>query len=130
MIRIGMSTKQVMIVVILGVVLWYLAALLAQFLGHIGAFDGTNRVILYAAVVPASAPSVLLIWKAAGLDRSQIAIGMAVATTAAMLCDGVALAWFSTLYGANAEQIAASGAVILWGAAVGQCLAFLLNRPV
>ncbi len=128
MTRIGMSARQITIAVILGMILWYLAAVLARTLGAMGAFEGANRMILYMALVPASVPSVILIWKGAGLDRSQIGLGMAIATTAAMFLDGIALAWLPSLYGDSAAQTAASGAVILWGAAVGQCIAFLFNR--
>ncbi len=126
--RVPLSRGQVVTVVVYGVVLWFLAALTCRFLAPMGVFDGMNRVILYAAIWPGTVPFVFLAMKIARLSRSQIGIAYSIATAAAMLCDGVALAWFPALYGTKVEYIAASGAVILWGAGVGIILACLWNK--
>jgi hypothetical protein len=128
MTRISLTVSQIAVSALLGAVLWFVAAVFLATVGPTGVFEGVNRVMLYAAVIPGTIPSVLLIWKVARLGRDQIAMGMAVATTMAMLLDGVALAWFPGLYGGGVAQTAASGAVILWGAAIGQLLGFAMNR--
>lgn len=122
-----LSSRQLLITAGLGVVLWFSAALLIRALAPLGVFEGAARVWLYALVIPGTVPFVFLLEKLAGLARTQIALGYSVATAAATLCDGVALAWFPDLYG-GAGVSGAAGAVILWGAGVGLVLAFLRNR--
>jgi hypothetical protein len=73
-------------------------------------------------------PFLLVSKRIAGLKPDQTAIGVSVMTAAAILLDGVALAWFPQIYGNTVEIIAAAGAVILWGGGVGLVLGFLLNR--
>lgn len=125
---ISLSKSQIIKVSIMGVTLWFVAALMLRFFGPMGAFNGSAQVLTYALIVPGTLPFVFLVKRVAGLGDHQVAIGYAVATTAAMLCDGVALAWLPGLYGGSSELIAGSGAAILWGAGVGIVLACLVNK--
>ena len=125
---IPLSPRQIAILTGMGALLWFLAANLLRILGPMGIFEGYNRVLLYVLIVPGTLPFAILVWKIAGLARDQIALGFAVSTAIATLLDGVALAWFPSLYGAAVEEVAACGAAILWGAGVGLVLGFLLNR--
>lgn len=122
-----LSARQLWISAGLGLVLWFSAALLIRALAPMGVFEGAARVWLYLLVIPGTVPFVFLMEKLAGLARSEIALGYSVATTAATLADGVALAWYPELYGGSGVS-AAAGAVILWGAGVGLVLSFLRNR--
>ncbi len=122
-----LSSRQLLSTAGLGVSLWLAAALLIRLLAPMGVFEGSARVWLYALTIPGTVPFVFLVEKLAGLARTQVALGYSVATAAATLCDGVALAWYPDLYG-GAGVSAAAGAVILWGAGVGLALAFLRNR--
>lgn len=122
-----LNSRQFAVSVALGVVLWFSAALLIRALAPMGVFEGAARIWLYVLVIPGTVPFVFLVEKLAGLGRTQIALGYSVATAAATLCDGVALAWYPDLYG-GAGVSAAAGAVILWGAGVGLALSFLRNR--
>jgi hypothetical protein len=123
-----LTATQIAITATLGAILWLLAALLCNALGARGVFDGSARLLLYALVVPGTLPFVLLIRRVAGLAPAQTGLGMAVGTAAATLLDGVALAWFPGLYGATPALVAASGAVILWGAGVGLVLGLAASR--
>ncbi len=127
-VRQSMSQTQIVALIIIGAAVWFLAAMFLRLLGPNGIFEGVNRVILYALIVPGTVPFVILTQRLVRLHRSQIATGYTIATTAAMLLDGIALAWFPALYGGNAEMVAGSGAAILWGAGVGLVLAFWWNR--
>jgi len=124
----ALRQSQFVIVAVLGALFWFVAALLCQVLGPMGALEGAARALTYAAVIPGTVPVVLLMQRAARLRKDQLAAGMAAATAVAALLDGIALAWFPALYGEGAEQIAASGAVILWGAGVGMILGFVFGR--
>ncbi len=117
----GMNGRQILVAAALGVILWYAAAVLLSVLAPMGVLAGTARLWTYLLIFPGTLPFVLLMWRATGVPRHLLGMAMAVGTTAAMFCDGVALAWFPALYGGEAH-VAASGAAILWGAAAGQLL--------
>jgi hypothetical protein len=124
----GLSARQVMILVGLGAVLWFAAALLLGLLAPHGIYEGWGRVILYAAIVPGTWPFVLLLARAAGLRGPDVFTGVAVALAAATLLDGIALAWAPTLYGETVEHVAGAGAAILWGAGVFLVLGAIASR--
>ncbi len=126
--RVPLSPRQALVCAALGAVLWLVAALLLRWLGPMGIYDGAARIWLYLLIIPGSAPFILLIARAAGLARSQIAIGAAFGTMTAILLDGIALAWFPALYGGEIEFVAGAGAVILWGGGVFMALGWVFNR--
>ncbi len=126
--RLPLTSRQLTILIVNGAILWFLAALVCRFAGTVGWFEGANRAILYAAVIPGTLPFVFLLRRLAQLADHQVALGMVVATTTALILDGLALAWYPQLYGAGAAQTAASGAVILWGAGIAIFLGCWFNR--
>jgi hypothetical protein len=123
----ALTARQFWILVIMGAILWFAAAMLIRIIGPMGVFEGSNRVWTYLLVIPGTLPFVMLVRRSAGLVASQHGIGMAIGTTAAVLLDGVALAWIPWLYADTVELVAAAGAVILWGAGVGMALGALLD---
>ena len=126
--RLGLTTGQVLTLVFTGAILWFLAAILLRTIGPMGAFEGGNRALLYALTIPATVPFVWAVQRLAKLAGNQIVIGVAVATATAGLLDGIAVAWFSQLYGGDLPQVTNSAAAILWGAGVALALACVMNR--
>lgn len=114
--------------ILIGALLWFIAAMILRVVGPIGAFEGFNRILTYGLIIPGTVPFLLLSVRLAGLRRNQIATGVAMITATAALLDGIALGWFPALYGTDADQVANSGAAILWGVGVGLVLALVLNR--
>jgi len=126
--RLPLTSSQVAVLVALGAILWFLAAMLLRIIGPMGVHEGLGRVVLYLLVVPGTFPFVLGIKKLARLADHQLALGVAVATATATLLDGIALAWFPALYGTDIQHFAGAGAVILWGAGVGLVYGLVMNR--
>lgn len=126
--RLPFSTGQMATMIVSGIIFWFIGALICRWVGAIGAFEGANRALLYAALVPGTLPVILLVRRAARLAPDQVALGSAIVTAAAIACDSIALVVIPELYGAGVEQTAASGAVILWGGAVAIALGCWLNR--
>lgn len=126
--RLPFTSGQLAILVISGAIFWFIGALICRFGGAMGWFDGTARILLYAALIPGTLPVILIIRRIARLDDQHVALGAAIATAAAIMLDGIALAWFPALYGPGLAQTAASGAVILWGGAVAIGLGCWFNR--
>ena len=126
--RFGLTTGQTLTLIIIGAVLWFAAAVLLRTIGPNGAFEGNRHILLYALTIPATVPFVWMVQKLVGLADNRIAIGYSLATATALLLDGIAVAWFPSLYGSDFPQVANSAAAILWGAGVGMVLAFVMNR--
>lgn len=126
--RLPFSTTQMATLIVAGVIFWFIGALICRYAGASGAFDGSNRVLLYAALIPGTLPVILLVRRIARLAPDEIALGSAIATATAIACDGIALVVIPDLYGTGTEQTAASGAVILWGGAVAIAIGCWLNR--
>ncbi len=125
---IPLDSSQIIRSMILGGILWFAAAMLLRILGPMGIYDGVAPLVTYALVIPGTVPFVFLVQRLAGLGCDQIALGYSVATAAALILDGIAVAWFPTLYGTNAELVKGAAAAILWGAGVGLFLAFAINK--
>ncbi len=126
----GLSNRQVMLTAFMGVTLWFVAAMLLRHLEPMGVLSGKAQILTYILIIPGTLPFVFLIRAIAGLRRDQVAIGMALTTSTALLCDGIATAWFPALYGATDESVLRSAAAILWGGGVGIYLGFLVNREI
>ena len=126
--RLPFTPSQLAILIVSGWIFWFVGALICRLGGEMGWFDGANRILLYAALIPGTLPVVLLAKRIARLDDQHVALGIAIVTAAAVMLDGIALAWFPGLYGPSVAQTAASGAVILWGAAAAIALGCWFNR--
>lgn len=122
-----LSNRQTLIALGFGALLWLAAALLLNALSGTGVHEGAARVMLYAAIIPGTAPFILLIDRAAGLAPGQTGPAVAIAVAMATLLDGVALAWAPALYG-GADHVDKAGSAILWGAGVAIALGFGYDR--
>ena len=117
-----LSTTRLALLIGYGAVLWLGAALLIAALHAAEMLTGLARAWLYLAVIPGTLPFVFI---ARRIARGQAVLALAIATATATWLDGVALAWWPLLYGADS---AAAAAVLLWGAGVGLALAVMLDR--
>lgn len=123
-----LSSRQIAISVLLGIALWFVAAMILRVVGPMGALDGMARAVTFALVVPGTVPFVYLFRSVAGLVGDQLLMGIALGTMAAAFCDGLALTWVPQLYGEGLAQLAGSGATILWGVGVVLLLTLIVGR--
>lgn len=126
--RTGLSARQTGLSVIVGAILWLIAALMLQVMGPMGIYEGANRVILYALIVPGTIPFLMAGFHIAGIHPHQRFVSTAIMLMAAMPLDGMALAWYPTLYGGTVELVAGAGATILWGAGIAAVLGYFMNK--
>lgn len=122
-----LSTKQMLILTLYGVTLWFLAAMLVRTIGPMGALDGFGQILTYAFVIPGTVPAIMIGRVLAKLSRDQTAISLIVITATALLLDGIAHAWFPGLYGTDPALIVKGAAMIFWGAGVGLVLGVIMN---
>jgi hypothetical protein len=125
-----LSTRQAALMVICGVVLWLAAALLLRWLAAAGALDGPLRMFVYLVTIPGTVPFVLALRRIGKLTADQLVPAYSLATAAALLCDGIAVAWFPALYGTSADHVRLAAAAVLWGAGVGIFLAFAVTPRI
>jgi hypothetical protein len=126
--RAGLTDHQIVLLVIIGALLWFLAAIILRIIAPMGALEGFARAITYALVIPGTLPFVLLTKRIVKLRADQLFSGVAVATTTALLIDGIVIAWLPAVYAGTLPQIVNCVAAIFWGAGVGLALAFILNK--
>ena len=119
-----LTARQAALMMICGVVFWLAAALLLRWLAAAGALDGPMRIFVYLITIPGTMPFVLALRRIGKLSAEHLVPAYALATAAALLCDGIAVAWFPTLYGTSSDHVRLAAAAILWGAGVGVLLAF------
>jgi hypothetical protein len=116
--------SQIVILSALGVVLWLGVALNIRFRPQ--TFLDPVRGTLRFVVAPlAGWISVWLCKLVAKLSPDQLLPGVAVAGAAAMMMDGAALRWFSTLYGFDERTLRIGAAWLLWGYGVAFAVAVI-----
>ena len=93
-----------------------------------GLFGGYGRPLLFIAAIPLALGFVPLARRVGHLRTHQIVPGLALATMAATLCDGIALTWLRGLYGTDPAEVLAGAAWLFWGVGLGLLWAFLLER--
>lgn len=120
--------RQTGILVAFGAVAWLLAALLIRWLEPFDVLQGSARVWTYLLIIPGSVPLVWISRAIASLTKAQLGVACAISTAAALLLDGLAVAWIPWLYGTTTEHVLAGAAAILWGAGVVITLGFLMSR--
>lgn len=117
--------RQVASMVAFGLVFWLVAALFIR-LAPFGLFDrAEGTILLFALTVPLAWISVQFAKWIAVLAPDQLLPGVAVASAAAMLCDGIGLIWWS-LYG-EGDRLAGA-AWLLWGVGLILLSAFFDGR--
>lgn len=124
----SLTTKQITILALYGVILWFAAANLVRVIGPMGAFDGMAGLMSFALVIPGTVPAIYGARWIAKLQTDQTAIAILIVTAAALLLDGIAHAWFPKLYGTDPALIIKGAAAIFWGAGVGLVLGLAMNR--
>ncbi len=110
-----------------GAILWAAAAALAHYLGKVGLLAGPWAPALYLSAVPLLAVFVAPVRRLMRLTQAQVVPAVALATTAALVLDGLAFQWAPWLYGKTPAVVLAAAGLIAWGAGLGQATAFLLT---
>jgi hypothetical protein len=124
----SLTQKQIVISVVYGALLWFIAAMLVRYIGPMDAFSGTALLITYALVIPGTVPFLLIGQRLMGLGKGQLASSVMITTTTALLLDGIALNFFRGLYGSDPVVVMAGAALIFWGAGVGLVLGMVMGR--
>ncbi len=108
-----LSSRQVAILVTWGVLLWFAVAMFIRYAPPALFGRGIATSLLFAAALPIAWVTIWVTRRVASLGPNQLVAASALASAAAMLCDGIALTW-SSLYGSGTDLVPAA-AWLLWG---------------
>jgi Family of unknown function (DUF5367) len=125
-----LKTPKLVLFVVLGIVFWFAAAMLVRFAGA-SVFTGDNPllIILYVASFPILFATIALARALSGFAMQDMFEPTVIMTLTALFLDGIAIAWFSQLYGETPTHVMRGAALIMWGAGAGLLCAWLLSKP-
>ncbi|MEO0881621.1 MAG: hypothetical protein AAFY34_02710 [Pseudomonadota bacterium] len=123
-----LSRNQIIRLAIVGIVTWYAVGVLLAWLGGVGAYNGSARLIMYAVIVLATPALLFALMPLAGIARNQLVLATSVLIATASLCDGLALAWLPQIYGGSLPMVAGAGGTILWGVGAACLISFFVNQ--
>ncbi len=123
-----MKTKKHVNYVILGIVFWFIAAMIIRFFGN-AVFSANNRylILFYALGIPITFLFVFITKSVSQLQYHELLKPIVIITLTAALLDGVALTWFRQLYSESYEVAMYGSAWILWGVGLGLLIPYLLE---
>jgi hypothetical protein len=122
-----LNSKQLLVVISLGVFFWFVFALLIRFGNELGIFGGAMGAATFLFSIPVAWLLIIGIKAMAGLMTGQIFAGLGISTATAGLCDGIALTWMPSLYGNESSSALLGAGYILWGAGVILILAYVMD---
>lgn len=124
----ALTARQLLILVLLGAGFWFLGAMAVRLLLPWGLLEPSLAPLAFALALPLIYPALPIARRAAGLLPGQLFPAVSVATMAAMFLDALAFRFFHRIYGEDLAMLLGGAAWILWAAALGMLLAYLIDR--
>ncbi|MCW5737890.1 MAG: hypothetical protein KIS73_27465 [Enhydrobacter sp.] len=124
---VGVDAGRAVLLVLAGMVVWFLGVLLLRWVGSTGALGNGWTPLVYALVLAGTVPLVVAAPRLLGLPRHQtLACASIMAATASMM-DGIVVRWFPAVYSTDPQLLAQIAASLLWGIGVAVALGLLLS---
>ena len=124
-----MNQPRILLFTALGVVFWFNAVLIIRFCGATVFTAGNPWLLLFFGLaIPLTLLSLLITKAVARLRLADLLEPVVIMTLTAAMLDGLALAWFRSLYSGSFEVALHGAAWILWGAGLGLLLAYLFSK--
>ncbi len=123
------SVIRVPVFVALGVILWFLAAMMFRFVGPAVLVPGSaSLALVFALPVPIAWVFLWLGTTAVGVRGPAVLSAAVVLCFTAMLLDALALTFFPALYNLSTAQLLIVAALLLWAVAWILLIAFVQGR--
>ena len=126
-----MKKSQQIYCIILGVIFWFVAAMIVRFLGK-SVFTENNPflILMFILAIPITFIFLFITQKVLKINRLEIIRPIVIITLTAAFLDGIALTWFRTLYSDSFEVSSYGAALILWGVGLGLLSAHFQDKKV
>jgi Family of unknown function (DUF5367) len=103
--------------------------MIVRFLGaSVFTENNPKLILLYIIAIPITLVSMAITKLIAKIDYSELLKPVVIMTFTATFLDGIALAWFRTLYSPSFEVALHGAALILWAVGLGLLFAFYLDE--
>jgi hypothetical protein len=124
-----LSSRQFLVLTVLGVAFWALATAQIRWLPNsiTGSVAGG---VTFVTSVPVGWLSVRIAQRCASLSREQLPAGILITGATAMMIDGALLHWAPQVYGPAETTVRLGAAWLLWGYGFAFGIAFLISRPI
>jgi hypothetical protein len=124
-----MKKSQLILFVALGIIFWFTAAMVIRF-GGAKVFSENNLLLIlfFVLAFPITYIFFLVTKLVSKVPYTAMLQPVVVMTLTAALLDGIALAFFRTLYAQSFEVALHGAAWILWGVGIGLLFAFILTN--
>jgi hypothetical protein len=124
-----MKNNNLSLLIFLGVVFWFNAAMIIRFAGTVVFSNGNPMLwVFFMLAIPLTLLSMYVMKLLCGASWQELLRPVVVMTFTATFLDGIALAWFRQLYGASLEVALLGAAWIHWGVGLGLLFAYVLER--
>jgi hypothetical protein len=123
----NLSSKQLLVVISLGVFFWFIFAMVIRLGNELGIFGGAIGAVTFLLSIPIAWLLIVSIKALAGLGNGQIMTGLGISSATAGLCDGIAITWMPSLYGNESSSALLGAGYILWGVGVILILAYVMD---
>jgi Family of unknown function (DUF5367) len=124
----GLTTAQLIGLLVMGDVLWFVAAMFIRFAGQ-GLFTAGNPwlIALFVGSLPVAWALVAIPCRMLRVARPHYVKAATLMAAPALLLDGVAITWFPTLYGVGVPGLELAAAWLLWGVGASFVFANLIE---
>ncbi len=122
-----MTRHNIIAMTIIGISLWFVGALFIKYIPLFAAPD-IKLAALYAVTIPLVWVSIRMIAIIAKLSPEYLCAGIAIGNAAAIITDGVAMAWVPGLYSMVGDYTPLGAAWLLWTAGWFCLLSVVLSR--
>lgn len=113
----------------IGVVLWFVAAMMIRFLGPAVFVPGSAALpLVFALSIPVAWAFLWVGTTGIGVRGAAVMPAVIIMSFTAMFLDGLALTFFPALYGLPPASLLMGAALLLWGVAWIQFIAFVQTR--
>lgn len=113
----------------LGALAWFTGVLFIRFAGTMFFVEGSRWLIgLYLLTIPVVWLTIESVARLGKLSRLETSIAIVILNFTATLLDGVAIAWFPSIYGLPAPAHLLAAAWLLWFVGISLYLSFMMAR--